>query len=309
MPLDIFDLRAVRHKIEATENVAETLAGSDGILLNNGSVQIQTDNIQLNRDKPDGGARPNVPVRRRGLITGEIELIGGATAGSAGPLSGLLRNCGHTETEVSGPPANVTYEPVLNNFPSATIGFNHAGELVTLVGARGRLTSIALGINDFAKANVEFLGRISAVAEQAVPADDLSAYLDPPAFTEANMVVSLDSTNLEGISLNLDPGITLSLAYHSEAVIARQTVRAVTGTLRVYRPLIATKDIRSLAETTTKVPLLVSLDTGTANQSTALSAAGIQIGEPQNVNVDGLRAWDIPVTLIEDYTITFGDTA
>ena len=308
MPLDIFDIRAVRHKIEAVENVAETLAAADFLRLNNGSVQIQTDTIELNRDKPDGGARPNVPVRRRGIITGEVELIGAATAGDAAPIGGLLRNSGHTEVLDAGPPAFAEYTPVLNGFPSATVAFNHAGELATLVGARGRLTSIDLAINDFPKAGIELLGRVSAVAEQVVPSDAVPAgYQDPPPFTEANMLVELDSTALEGVSLSLNPGITLSLAYHSEAVIARQSVRAVTGTLRVYRPLNATINLRTIAQATTKIPLLVSLDTGTAAQTLTLAATGIQIGEPQNANLDGLRVWDIPVTLVQDYVLSFGD--
>jgi hypothetical protein len=310
MPLETFDLRALRHKIEAVEGTAESLAGADAIQIMEGSGQIQTDELERNLDRPAGGGRPYVPIRRRVLITGMIELAGAATAGLAAPISGLLRNCGHTEV-LNSTPDNAEYTPVLTGFPSATFGFYHAGELLTGVGSRGRLTSIDMAINDYPKAGIELLGKVEAYAEESVPADDLSAFQDPVVGTEASMTIELGGVALEAVSLSLDPGISLALAYHTEATVSRQSIRSVNGTLRVYRPLIATADIRSMAQAQTKQTLLVDYVTGTAAKDLSLQAPSVQIGEPQNVDIDGLRGWDIPVRLLpvnnnDDYTLRFG---
>jgi hypothetical protein len=310
MPLETFDLRALRHKIESVEGTAETLAGADAIQIMEGSGQIQIDELERNLDRPAGGARPYVPVRRRVLVTGMIELAGAATAGDAAPIGGLLRNCGHTQA-LNSAPDNAEYTPVLTGFPSATFGFYHAGELKTGVGARGRLTSIEMAINDYPKAGIELLGKVEAYSETATPADDLTAFQDPVVGTEASMKIELGGVALEAVSLNLDPGISLVLAYHTEATISRQSVRSVTGTLRVYRPLIATADIRSMAQAQTKQTLLVDYDSGTDARDLSLQAPSVQIGEPQDVDIDGLRGWDIPVRLLpvnnnDDYTLRFG---
>lgn len=308
MPLETFDLRALRSKIETTEGTAEALAAADAIQIMEGSGQISVDPLERNLDRPAGGARPYVPVRRRGMLTGSVELTGAAVAGDATPYTDFFRNCGHTSALNVGPPANQELTPVLTGFPSATHGFYHAGELLTLVGARGRFTSLDFAINDYAKAGIEILGKVEAYAEESVPEDDLSTFEDPVAIIEDNLQVLVDGVALEAVSLSLDPGITLAMAYHSEGTVSRQTVRSVTGTLRVYRPLIATADIRSMAKNAAKVPLVVDVVTGTAAKDLSIEGASVQIGEPQNVDIDGLLGWDIPVRMLPspDYTLRFG---
>lgn len=313
MPLDVFDLRAFTHKIETTEGTdAVPTPAADAILLHTGSGQIQVDELERNIDNPQGGAKPYVPVRRRGMITGEIELAGAATAGDAAPIGRLLRSHGHTEVLEAGPPAQALYTPVLHGFPSASSYFYHAGELFKIVGGRGRLTSIDLAINDFPKAGIEIMGKVEAVEEAAVPTTiDTSAFQDPIVGTEDKMTILLDGEALEGVSLSLDPGISLNMVYHTEATVSRQSIRAVTGTLRVYRPLVATADIRSMARSAAKVPLIVDYLHETPARSLFLTAPRVQIGEPQIAELDGLVVWDIPVRLLpddgnDDYTLGFG---
>lgn len=313
MPMnELFELRGMRHKLETTEGTDAVPAAVDAVLIQGGEAQISSDPLERNLDTPNGGAKPFVPVRRRGIVTGSVELVGNAIAGTASPLSSLMVNSGHAETLNAGPPANVEYNPVLRNFDSASCYFYHDGEQYRLVGCRSRLTSISMEINNFITAGFELLGQVDGYAETAVPSDDVSAFQDPPALTESSMAVSIGGVDLDGVSLNLDLGVNLALAYSSERVIARQTARAVTGTLRVYRPQIATKDIRAMARDQTKQALAVVLNTGTPWQTTAFTGSSVQFGEPQNVNIDGLKGWDIPVRLLpvsgnDDYLIRFGD--
>lgn len=313
MPLEVFELRAFTHKIETTEGTdAVPTPTADAILLHNGSGQIQVDELERAVDNPQGGAKPYVPIRRRAMITGEVELAGAATAGAAAPIGRLLRSHGHTEVLNVGPPAQARYTPLLHGFPSASSYFYHAGERFRIVGGRGRLTSIDLAINDFPKAGIEIMGKVHSVDEMAVPTNiDTSAFQDPIVGTEAEMSILVDGEALEGVSLSLDPGISLNMVYHTEATVSRQSVRAITGTLRVYRPLIATADIRTMARTAAKVPLIVDYTHATAAKSLFLTAPRVQIGEPQIVDIDGIAGWDIPVRLLpqagnDDYTLGFG---
>jgi len=307
MPLESFDSRAFRHKIETVENTAETPAEADAVEFLNGTINVRSDELEIAKDRPDGGARPVVPIRRRVEVGGEIPLIGAATAGDAGPYSGLIRNFGHTEV-LNTAPDNAEYTPVLKGFPSATLWGIHAGELIKARGLRGRFTSLTLAINDYPKAGFECLGQlVEAPSEVAAWDDDLAAFTLPITGTEANMEVLLGGVALEAVSLELDTGTNLQLAYNTEAVVSRHSARQVTGTLRVYRPLIATADIRSMAAGATLQAMVVDYVTGTAAKDLSLEAdAGVQVGEPENVDIDGLRGWDIPIRFTADYVLRFG---
>lgn len=312
MSLDQFDLRLMRHGVEAVEGVAETLAATNVLRVLNGSGQIQSDNLEREIDRPASGSRPYVPIRRRVVLTGELELAGAATAGQAAPFGDFLRNAGHTEV-LNTEPDNAEYTPAFTGFPSATAYFNHSGEVLHAVGGRARLTTLELAINAYAKAGFEFLGKVSPEpTEEAVPVDDQSAFQAPAPITEDVLTVSVGGVALEGVSLNVDFGVTQRLVYHSEGVFTRHTGRAATGTLRVYRPQIAEADIRSMARNATLQTILFDVVTGTAASDFSFETPPAQLGEPQNVDIDGLRGWDIPVTFLptaaanDDYTLRFG---
>jgi len=307
MAVENFDLRALRHKIEAVEGVAEIPAGADAVRVIDGQGQIATDQITINWDKPDGGARPFVPVRRRVRLEGQTPLLGAATAGDAIVYSGLARNFGHTEVLNAGPPANAEYTPVLKGFPSATAFFNHAGEVLQGVGGRGRYTSFDFAINDFAKAGFEWLAKVAAdPIEEEVWNDDVSAFGQPVVLDEGNTTVTLAGVPLEFVSLSVNTGTSVNLVYHSEATVSRHGERAVTGTLKVHRPLIATSPIRQMAQDASLQSLLLDVVTGDVAKDLSFEADGVQLGEPQNTNTDGLRTWDIPVTFTQDYILRFG---
>lgn len=306
MAVENFDVRAMRHAIESVEGTAETLATADAVRVINGQGQIQSDPIVVNYDKPDGGSRPERMVRRRLTVTGEVPLLGAAASGDASVYSGLYRNFGHTEALNVGPPANAEYTPVLKG-PSATGAFDHAGELLLGTGARGRFTSLNFAINDFPKAGFELLAHVpNDPTEISAWNDDVSAFGLPIIGTEANMTFALGGVDLEFVSLSMDTGIQVGLTYHSEGVVSRHRARNVRGTLRVFRPTIAASPIRQLARTGAFSSFLLDYVTGTAADDLSLQATNVQVGEPQNVDQEGQRAWDIPVNFTADYTLRFG---
>lgn len=310
-----FDLRALLHKIEVTEGTDATpTPDTNAILLLDGSGQINVDELERNIDQPAGGAKPYVQARKHAVITGDVELVGAATEGTAPPIGDLLRNAGHTQV-LGEAPDNAIYTPTLTGIPSASAWFYHGGEVLKMVGARARLTSINMSINDFPRAGVEIMGKIGALDEAAMPsganAPDTSAFQVPIVGTDANMTIELGGFALDGISLELDPGVALAMLYHTEATLSRQSARAVTGTLRCYRPARSDINIRQLAAAAQTAPLLVDYVTGDDERDLFLTAPAVQIGEPVRADLDGLVVWDIPLRLLpdagnDDYTLGFG---
>jgi len=328
MPLtdDKFDIRAFLHKIEATEGTDSVPdPATNAILLLGGEVSVQDDDLEREIDQPQGGARPRTKIRRRATITGGIELVGATTAGAAPPNSSLIRAAGHVETVLvadPGPPEvfdAVQYNPILKNIPSASSYFYHDGEFFKIVGSRSRLNTAELSINGIPTAQQETLGKVLEISEDDVPANvDTSAFADPSVGTEdgntgvfADMSILLDGVALDGISVNLDFGINLALRYSTESTRALQRARAVTGTMRIYRPEIATSDIRSMVNSRAKVPLLVDYAHTEEWRNQSWFAPAVQLDEPVLVDVDGDKAWDVgfvalPVNGNDDYELTFG---
>jgi len=323
---DKFDLRAFLHKIEDTEGTdAVPAPGANAILLLNGEVQIQDDDLEREIDQPAGGAKPRVKVRRRGTITGGIELLGNATAGSASPFSSLLRAAGHTETLLvadPGPPEvfdAAQYNPILKNIPSASSYFYHDGEFFQLVGSRSRLTSATMEINGIPSADTETLGKVLNISEADVPSGvDFSAFPEPIVGTEdtttgsfADMSVLLDGVALDGISVSVDFGVELAMRYSTEATRALHRARAVTGTLTIFRPEVATSDIRSMVASRAQVPLIVDYTHTDEARTQSWEFPAVQLDEPRLVNRDGDKAWEVgfvalPTAGNDDYTLTFG---
>ena len=323
---DKFDIRAFLHAIETVEGTDEVPTGpANAIQLINGEVSIQDDDLEREIDQPDGGAKPRAKIRRRGTITGSIELVGAATAGAASPYSSLIRSAGHTETLLVadvGPPEvfdAARYMPILRNIPSASSYFYHDGELFKLVGSRARFTSMTWEINGIPTAQIEVVGKVLQISEADVPNDvDISGFPEPIVGTEdqtagsfADMSILLGGVALDGVSVTHDPGIELALRYSTESTRALQRARAVTGTITIFRPEIATSDIRAMVNSRARVPLLVDFthDDEWRNQSVLYPA--VQLDEPNLVNRDGDKAWEVGFVALpdqgnDDYDLIFG---
>jgi len=115
------------------------------------------------------------------------------------------------------------------------------------------------------------------------------------------------------ISLALSEGTNVALAYSSENTTSFRAGRELTGTLRIYRPTIAALAVRQLASAGTIVAAALTVDDPAAARKHNVALGEVQIGEPTNVDVDGRRAWDLPIRLLPgtsgnaDYVIEFGD--
>ncbi len=316
MALHLFRLRALLLKLEDTEGTDAAPTGAlNALQIINGQGQIESDRLAREIDKPHFTARPFVNTRRRATLSGSVELLGAAQVGDPAPIDALLR-CGahaYTQLDDGGEPAVPTgaeYNPVSNGVPSATGWFYHGGEVMKVTGARAALTRITLAINDFAKAEFQIQGSVSAVAEAPQPTDtDYSAFQEPQPITTETFEVTVNEVKVDAVSIQLDTGAQLGMVEHSEARVTRLTDRQVSGTLRIYPPERSHLDIRALVAAHTRVPILATV-TGAAGRNVRLELPTVQFGEPQRVDIDGVVGWDIPMTAPadagnDDYILTF----
>lgn len=312
---DQWDSREFLLKLEGTEGEdAEPTPGADGYVIHDGESQIEVEERTLERDRPDGGARPRVYVRRHGVVTGSVELSGADTAGDPSPYSSLYQNAGHAEALVdeAGPPEikAADYTPVLRGFPSATGYFYHDGELQKMLGARGILESMRFSLHEFNSGGWRMMGLVEEIEEEALPGGvDKSAFQMPSVGLQAAMSISLDGTLLDAVSVEISNGGQLGMRYGTESTLTLHRSRDWSGTLRIWRPLIADSDIRAMVRTHAQVPLLVDYEDDNAANRASLLVPTVQLGEPQRVNVDGSKAWDVPIVCVNaglDYRLRLG---
>lgn len=323
---DKWDIRAFLDRIETTEGVDIVPdPATHAVLLSDGQVEVREENLERTIDQPAGGAKPRSKIRRYGAITGNMELTGAATAGQEAPGSSVIQSSGHSQTLLvanPGPPEifnAAQYRPILRNIPSSSSYFYHDGEFFKLVGVRGRFTSIAGAINAFPNAGIERMGKLLPILEADVPNNaDTSRFQEPVVGTEdetagafADLTINLDGTVLEGVSFNHDPGVNMGMRFTTESTRAVHRTRAGTGTIRIFRPTLATKDIRAIVRSRARVPMEIDFLHDDDFRCLNFFCPTIQLDEPRLVNADGDKAWDIGYVALpdqgnDDYTLTFG---
>lgn len=289
-------------------------AATAGFYIHDGESQIENEERTLNRDRPNGGSRKRKFVRKHGIVTGDIELSGAAIAGDPSPYSAVYQNCGHAETLVAdaGPPiVNASdYTPILRGFPSASMWFYHSGELQKMFGGRGVLESMTWALDDFNRARMRWGGRVEAVDEADVPTNvDKTAFRDPLAGSQASMKFMLDGVEIDGFGLDLSNAGAVNFRWGSASTLTMHNDRDWTGTLKIWRPLVAESPIQQMIDSEAEIALeLVYEDTQPENRASLLLPT-IQMGQYRRTNQENKKAWEIPIFALNastDYRIRFG---
>lgn len=304
-----FQARALQLKIETTEGTDAVPTGAaDTVQVMDLSVQIEADNQDRNLDRTTFGGRPTSLVRKRGIVTGNVELIGHGTPGTAAPIGPLLRACGHAQTLVAVTSAR--YRPLSTGIPSASIYAFHGLERYRILAARGMLSSLAFNIDDYPKAQFELRGNPETMTEAALPTDgDVSAFQVPPVIVQENSVMTIDGFDVDGKGLEIRPAVDLQIVHHTNARVARHVDRLTEVTLRFFRSAYSDKNIHALAEAETPVPVSFEVTTS-AGKNILVELPAVQLLLPKAVEIDGHFAWEVigrclPDAGDDEYGITF----
>lgn len=178
-------LTALLGRLESTYGSgAGTFTATDAVLcVDAPTITFESDNVDRNLVLPFMGNSQQLPARQRARIKFSTELVGSGTKGTPPAWGKWLRACGFSETIVAA--TSVTYNLVNSGFESLSIRFNKAGVRYLGLGGRGNCDLVvdAYGIP---RLNFEFLAfGVTPIAE-AVPAVDLTAFLDPQIINTEN---------------------------------------------------------------------------------------------------------------------------
>lgn len=290
MSLESFERRGLILKLETVEGTDSTpTPAADALQILDGQSSLASDTLERALDRPFFGANPATHTKFRGTISGNVELAGAATPGTACPLSSLLQISGFAETlDPTGPPPNTTYNPISTAIKSASAYFYHAGTLKKLLGARASMSGIATSIGGYPMAQINIEGACDDVSEIALPTTfDYSAFQAPVPVTHDRWMMSVAGNNVEAVEFSIDLGNTLATKEHSEGLVSRITDRQPTGVLRCYRPLIATFDAYDAWKVGTLLALVSEVDSGTAGGKTRITVGTAQVDSVEETDIEG----------------------
>lgn len=272
-----FARRAIALKIETTVGVdASPDPTVDGLLIFNGSSSIDTDTVDRPLDSAVFGADEFLTALPRGVIQGQIELLGASTLGVAAPIGQALRIGGFAETLVAT--TSATYNLVSEALETATVDFWHSGTFMKLLGARAQISGVGFTIGGRLVADIRIEGAAvnNKVTEDSLPTQDLSAFRSPPLANSANTTLTVNSFDVEGFSASFDLGTAIVTKEHTEAVVTQITGRSGTFSAGFYRPAISSLDVYALKNAHTQFPIAITVNGG-ATKITTVTAAKNQI--------------------------------
>lgn len=299
-----FDLKLVLGAEENTYNEGVALSAATHLLpINNGAFSNSPDILERNNDRPHMGAKPKVPVRALGTISGEAEnfVLSAlpAAATDAAPLDLILKAMGLAKTVDLTPGAEkILYTPVSTGFSSIAFGIEQAAGFWQLNGSRGS-GSIDVVIGQFLA--------ISGLSLQGLDAPPIAAgALGVPSFIDGPLLVP-DQHNttflFNGLTLDITeakllPNPTIGLKRGSESKKARVRTRAAQLTFIAYQDDLATFNPHTLFDNKTEVPWNCTVAEGVTGGRFKMYGPRAQVVNVEATNIDGDAAWSITCDLI-----------
>jgi hypothetical protein len=184
--------------------------------------------------------------------------------------------------------AQVVYQPVSNNFESATIYVNVDGVLHKMLGARGTVqeTMSAKGIPVF---KFNFTGMYVPVADGVLPTPVFTAFQTPLAVNKANTsglsLLGYKQAILSDLSVDLGNTVTYRNLVNHESVAI--TDRQTKGSITVEATTVATMDWWTAAASITTGVLSILHGTTPGNR-VKIDAPRVQITKPRYSEKDGI---------------------
>lgn len=279
-----------------------------------GGTPYAGDTVERERRRPTLGAFEQIntgPYVERGF---RVPLSGQGAAGTAPDYGILLRACGYSETVNADPGSeSVVYEPASEGHESIEIWWIEDGQLQHIGGARGTFT---LGADSQSLPYLEFsftglykkteAGGDATLATQAVQAKELP-------INKQNTEASVDGFAACISTLSLDAGNTVEYRNLINCESVHITDRAVTGSVNLEAPDLATQDYFAKVESHNGVTLVpLTLTHGSADGNIVeIASQNVQLSSISPTDNQGIMHYDIGLRLLptdgndNDITFTF----
>ncbi|WP_421579128.1 phage tail tube protein [Shinella sp. M31] len=218
-------------------------------------------------------------------LSGEVEIAGSGTAGTAPAYGPLLRACGMAEVVDAG--VDVQYTPVSSLHESASIHFNADKVRHVLLGARGTFTFqlTPLRIPRFVFTMTGLLGTIT---DTPLPTPlTLTGFKRPVPVNKANTTFALHGLAGACEGLNIDLGNQVEPRFLIGHESIQQVDRQITGSAVMEAVTLATKNWYEIAELGTLGTLAGAHGTQPGNivqfDAEAVQIGRVSYGETQKI--------------------------
>nr|WP_272212402.1 phage tail tube protein [Marinicella sp. W31]MDC2878317.1 hypothetical protein [Marinicella sp. W31] len=282
-------------KIEDTYAVdAEPTAAEALIMTNVTFTPIEGDEVSRDLMLPYLGNQGMIITGQYATLSGEIEIAGSGTAGTAPKYDSVLRACGLAQTVTVD--TSVEYEIVEDGEEAASIYFISDKVQHVLLGARGNvsLNFTPKQIPRFTFTMTGLLGVIEDIV--AMPAVTLAGWEKPLPVSKANTTMSLHGWSSVAESLALDLGNTVTPRFLIGDELIAITDRVGTGTAVVEAKSLAEINWFAAAQDRTRGAL--SLVHGkTAGKIVEVSAPAVEIGKPSQGQTNNIVNYSLPLGL------------
>lgn len=270
---------------------AAPVAATDAFLTRNYDLgpPVEVDVLERNLDLPTTGGRKVAITRHRRTMRFEVELAGSGTAATAAKWGRLLEACGMSAAASLTTPTRCEQKFAAAPFSSLTAYEHFGSERGKGVGARGTFgANFTAGEYPFLRLEYTMLLPATTPFDTAAPGTpDLTAQKDPVEVNTANTTFSLDGYAALLRSLDFEAGIEVVRRILVGADYVNLGDHAITGTLVIEAPNIASKDYLSTLRSGSEIAL--ALQHGTvAGNIIKLDMPKVQITGISRGNEDGV---------------------
>jgi hypothetical protein len=180
--------RFILCKKESSYGTDANPANTDALFVRSIEIEpLQADEVEREVIRGYGGNYDVILANQRAAITLEVEFAASGTAGTAPRWGPLFEACGHSET--ISPGTSVTYAPLGDDYPSATIEYYVRKGTNTLLhkltGCRGSF-SMNCEVSSIPTITFTMVGIYNAPVDGADPGTSYSNQAAPTIFNKAN---------------------------------------------------------------------------------------------------------------------------
>lgn len=234
MPQPIkFKSKTILAKVETTYGVDPTPTGAaNAVLMTDVQLQpMEGDDVSRNLEQPWLGAQEMIPTAVRAVLTGSVELVGGAAAGTAPAWGPLLRACAVAEVVTAG--SKVEYTPISDNQESVAIYFGIGPSRHVLLGCRGTAV-VTVNAQGIPVIRFTLTGLFSVPADAAAPTVDLSTWQAPQVATSTNtptFTIGGTAFVLRSFEFDLGNDVQPRMLIGAERIVIVDRAEAITATV------------------------------------------------------------------------------
>lgn len=265
------------------------------------SSPYEGDRVERSRLREQFGANAEINVAPFATVTATIPLAGSGAAGTAPNFGLLLRACGLAETVAAG--VSVSYSPVTDDHESFTVWFVEDGQLQKVPGCRGtvefsntakEMPTMQFTLTGLYRRPEVHAGSLAQVLENIVDEIPVNKQNTPGRSVHGH------EGCLQSLSITLGNTVTHRHLIGCESV--QITERAVTGSVEVEAPDLATKDYFAALESHQTVTLApVQLTHGTvAGNIVEFDLPKTQLSSISRADSDGIVHYAMDLRAIPD---------